>query len=58
MDEKISLPSDNLALEKAAKYICNLKDGLCPMIVEKAELSASSISAPGMLAGPVQGKGG
>ena len=37
MDEKIFLLSDGQALEKAAKYICNLKDGLCPMVVEKME---------------------
>jgi hypothetical protein len=27
--------SEHDALEKAAKYICNLHDGLCPMVVEK-----------------------
>ena len=25
---------DDLVLEKAAKYICNVKCGLCPMVVE------------------------
>ena len=29
--------SDRRALEKAAKYICNLKDGLCPMVVENMQ---------------------
>ena len=33
--EEESLLTDRVALEKAAKYICNLKDGLCPMVVEK-----------------------
>jgi hypothetical protein len=35
MSEDILMLSDIQALEKAAKYICNIKDGLCPMVVEK-----------------------
>jgi hypothetical protein len=35
--EENSVLADRQALEKAAKYICNLKDGLCPMVVEKIE---------------------
>ena len=35
--EEESLLADRKALEKAAKYICNMKDGLCPMVVEKME---------------------
>jgi len=26
--------NDMAVLEKAAKYICNFRDGLCPMVVE------------------------
>jgi hypothetical protein len=34
MSEDIFGLPDRQALEKAAKYICNLKDGLCLMVVE------------------------
>ena len=37
MREDNLLLSDQKALKKAAKYICNLKEGLCPMVVEKSE---------------------
>ena len=37
MKDDALFPSDSLALEKAAKYICNMKDGLCPMVVENMQ---------------------
>ena len=40
MKNQTLLLSDSKALEKAAKYICNLKDGLCPMVVEKMACNA------------------
>jgi hypothetical protein len=27
-------PDEGAVLEKAAKYICNFREGLCPMVVE------------------------
>lgn len=33
MKEKMMI-GEKKALEMAAKYICNLRDGLCPMVVE------------------------
>jgi hypothetical protein len=34
MDQKKQLDDEKFALENAAKYICNLKCGLCPLIAE------------------------
>ena len=34
MNNESSYDADAKALERAAKYICNLQDGLCPMAVE------------------------
>ncbi|MBU0483144.1 MAG: hypothetical protein KKB30_01350 [Proteobacteria bacterium] len=48
MDQAKQLDDENPALENAAKYICNLKCGLCPMVVEgfHCEFECSLETAP------------